>query len=154
MVCVEPVSSEEKKIPKQDATIRPIKQMTIITTTATQPPAAMAAINSLIAAAIALIAAAIAFAAATAALYAAIAACLAISAAFCAALAVAWAAFCVALAVLSAVLMAALEVFSAVLIAFSEDLTVPFAPVFTVFFPAERVDCLIVCSVRSAVLMV
>ena len=147
MVCVEPVSSEEKKIPKQDATIRPIKQITIITTTATQPPAAMAAISSLMAATIA-------FAAATAALYAAIAACLAISAAFCAALAVAWAAFCVALAVLSAVLMAALEVFSAVLIAFSEDLTVPFAPVFTVFFPAERADCLIVCSVRSAVLMV
>ena len=152
MVCVEPVSSEEKKIPKQDATIRPIKQITIITTTATQPPAAMAAISSLMAAAIALMAAAIAFAAATAALYAA--ACLAISAAFCAALAVAWAAFCVALAVLSAVLMAALEVFSAVLIAFSEDLTVPFAPVFIVFFPAERADCLIVCSVRSAVLMV
>ena len=60
--------SLEKKIPKQEATIKPIKQITIIATTATQPPAAIAAISYLIAAAIALIAAAMAFAAATAAL--------------------------------------------------------------------------------------
>ena len=47
---------------------RAMRQITTMTTTATQPPAAMAATNALIAAAIALIAAAMAFAAATAAL--------------------------------------------------------------------------------------
>ena len=78
----------------------------------------------------------------------------AISAAFCAAFAAAAAAFCVAFAVASAVLMAALEVFSAVFTALSVDFTVPFAPAFTVCFPAERADCLMVRSVRSADLMV
>ena len=78
----------------------------------------------------------------------------AISAAFCAAFAAAAAAFCVAFAVASAVLIAALEVFSAVFTALSVDFTVPFAPAFTVCFPAERADCLMVRSVRSADLMV
>lgn len=50
--------------------------------------------------------------------------------------------------------MAALEVFSAVFTALSVDFTVPFAPAFTVCFPAERADCLMVRSVRSADLMV
>lgn len=78
----------------------------------------------------------------------------AISAAFCAAFAAAAAAFCVAFAVASMVLMAALEVFSAVFTALSVDFTVPFAPAFAFCFPAERADCLMVRSVRSADLMV
>ena len=63
-----PVLSLEKKMPKHEAAIKPITQITIIATTATQPPAAIAGISYLIAAAIALMAAAMAFAAATAAL--------------------------------------------------------------------------------------
>ena len=38
-------------MPKQEPTMSAIKQITTMTTTATQPPAAIAAINSLIAAA-------------------------------------------------------------------------------------------------------
>ena len=68
IVFSEPVSSLEKKMPKQEPTISAMRQITTMTTTATQPPAAMAATSAFIAAAMALIAAAMAFAAATAAL--------------------------------------------------------------------------------------
>ena len=44
--------------------------------------------------------------------------------------------------------------FTACLAVNKVDFTVPFAPAFTVFLPAERADCLMVCSVRSAVLIV
>ena len=56
-------------MPKQEPTISAMRQITTMTTTATQPPAAIAAASAFIAAAMALIAAATAFAAATAALY-------------------------------------------------------------------------------------
>lgn len=56
-------------MPKQEPTISAMRQITTMTTTATQPPAAIAATSAFIAAAMALIAAATAFAAATAALY-------------------------------------------------------------------------------------
>ena len=44
--------------------------------------------------------------------------------------------------------------FTACLAVNKVDFTVPFAPAFTVCLPAERADCLMVCSVRSAVLIV
>lgn len=52
-----PVESEPKNKPKQEPTIRAIKQINKIITTATQPPAAMAAINPFTAAMVALTAA-------------------------------------------------------------------------------------------------
>ena len=55
-------------MPKQEPTISAMRQITTMTTTATQPPAAIAATSAFIAAAMALIADAMAFAAATAAL--------------------------------------------------------------------------------------
>ena len=51
-------------MPKQEPTISPIRQITIITTTAIQPPAAMAAISAFVPATMALTAAAVALTAA------------------------------------------------------------------------------------------
>ena len=49
IVFSEPVSSLEKKIPKQEQAIKATRQITTTTTTATQPPAAMAATSAFIA---------------------------------------------------------------------------------------------------------
>ena len=88
-----PVESEPKNRPKQEPTIRAIKQINRIMTTATQPPAAIAATNPFIAAAAALMAVAVAFTAAFAPVTAAFSAVLAAWAAALAAFAVACAAF-------------------------------------------------------------
>ena len=55
-----PESSPEANIPKQEQTINAIRQITMIITTATQPPAAIAAANALIPAIIAFTAAIVA----------------------------------------------------------------------------------------------
>ena len=75
VICLEPVSLE-KKTPNIEAHNKPITQIRIITTTATQPPAAIAATNALIAAAIAFIAAIVAFTATLTAFAVAFTACL------------------------------------------------------------------------------
>ena len=93
MVCPVPESSPEKKIPKQEPIIMPMRQITIITSTATQPPAAMAAISAFVAAMMAFTAAMVALTATFAAVTAAFAATRAAWAAALAALAVAWAVF-------------------------------------------------------------
>ena len=81
-VCIDipvPESSPEKNIPKTEPQIRAIRQITTMTATATQPPAAIAATSALVAAMIALTAAIVAltasFTPATAALAVALAAC-------------------------------------------------------------------------------
>ena len=57
-----PESSPEKKIPNTEPRSIPIRQITIMTKIAIQPPAAIAAINAFVPAIIALTASAIAFA--------------------------------------------------------------------------------------------
>ena len=84
-----PVESEPKNKPKQEPTIRAIKQINKIITTATQPPAAMAAINPFTAAMVALTAAIVTRTAALTPAIVAFAVALAACAAFCAAFAVA-----------------------------------------------------------------
>ena len=101
-------------MPKQEPTIKATRQITMIITTATHPPAAIAAT-------IALTAAIMAFTARTDA----------------------FAATFVALAVFSAVLIATLPVFSAVLIDFCAVLTVPLA-VLVVVLPVVLTVCLAV----------
>ena len=151
MVIGEPVSSLEKKMPKQEPTINATSIITMMITTATQPPAAIAATSSLTAAMIALTAATHALAAALAAAAAALAVALAICTAFSAAFAAACADFWAALAVSCAVLMATLEDCSAVLTAFC----VPFTERSSVFADcsAVREVCLIVLSVFWSVLI-
>ena len=85
IVILLPESSPEKKIPKHEPTIKAIRHTTMIITTATQPPAAIAEIKAFVPAIIALTAATVALAAAfivaTVALAVAFAACAAVLAA-------------------------------------------------------------------------
>ena len=109
-----------------------IRQMTTITTTATQPPAAIAATSAFVAAIIALTAAIVAFTTAFAVTTAAFAAALTACAAF-AAFAVACAVFCAAFAACCVVLMVVFAVFCAVLMDFCAVFIVPFAPLAVAF---------------------
>ena len=107
-------------MPKQEPTIRPIRQIITMARIATQPPAAIAATSAFTDAIMAFIVAEMPFAAAFAVAAAVLAAARAAWAVIFAAFAVAWAVFCAAFAVWSAVLIAVLDVCWAVF-------TVPFA---------------------------
>ena len=109
---------------------------TIKMTTATQPPAAMAAISALIAAIIALIMASVTFTAALAAAAAAFAAACAAFAAICAAFAAACIPFCAAFAACCAVFTVFCAVFTPVRAAFTV-----FCAVFTLVLAAFAVFC-------------
>ena len=78
-----PESSPEKKIPNTEPAIKATRHSTIITTTATQPPAAIAAIRPFTAAMIAFTAAMVALAAALIVAAVALAVAFAACAAFC-----------------------------------------------------------------------
>ncbi len=111
MVWPVPLSSPEKKIPKGEATIRPIKQITTMARMATHPPAAIAVTSALMDASRAFAVADAPFAAAFAVVAVAFAVTRAAWAVALAALAVA----CAVFAVWSAVLMAVFAVRGAVL---------------------------------------
>ena len=100
-----PVDSEPKNRPKQEPTIKAIRHISRMITTAIQPPAAMAAINPFTAAMVAFMAVAVTLTAALTPVTVAFAAALAAWAAAFAAFAVAWAVLCATLADLCAVLM-------------------------------------------------
>ena len=134
----------EKKMPKGEAMSNPIMQITSTTTITTQPPAAMAAISSCMAAMAAFIAATVAFAVALAVTAAAFA----VARAVCTAR---WVAFTVAWADLWAVLTVCWAVFAVrwvVLMAFLEECSAVLMvwwAVRSVVFRPERAVLMILC---------
>src|SRR5699024_897417 len=131
-----PVDSEPKNRPKQEPTIKAIRHISRMITTAIQPPAAMAAINPFTAAMVAFMAVAVTLTAALTPVTVAFAAALAAWAAAFAAFAVAWAVLCATLADLCAVLMLlapCLTPFRVLLAVFSAFAGFPLTPFTTAF---------------------